>query len=139
MMVRGRQVRTFRRRLAWSMALLCVGVLVVAETLVFFGTRQALRANLDDALLSIAHAESASMTDRPDGAVHVHNAGTLASEAGAGPGYEHFVQIKDAELRVLAQTNNVTPRTDFPQDPVLERRALSGESFLADVDHAVPA
>jgi two-component system OmpR family sensor kinase len=117
------------------MALLCVGGLVVAEALVFFGTRQALRANLDGALLSIAHAESASMTDRPDGAVHVHNAGTLASEAGTGPGYEHFVQIKDADLRVLAQTSNITARTDFPQNPVLERRALSGQSFFADIDN----
>lgn len=136
MMVRWRQIGTFRRRLTWSMALLCVGVLVVAEALVFFGTRQALRASLDGALLSIAHAESASMTDRPDGAVHVHNAGTLASEAGTGPGYEHFVQIKDADLRVLAQTSNVTARTNFPQDPVLERRALSGQSFFADIDNA---
>ena len=136
MMVRWRQIGTFRRRLTWSMALLCVGVLVVAEAFVFFGTRQALRANLDGALLSIAHAESASMTDRPDGAVHVHNAGTLASEVGTGPGYEHFVQIKDADLRVLAQTSNVTARTDFPQDHVLERHALSGQSFFADIDNA---
>jgi two-component system OmpR family sensor kinase len=136
MTVRGRQIGTFRRRLTLTTALLCIGVLVVAEVLVYIGTRQALHANLDSALLSIAHAESASMTDRPDGAVHVHNEGTLASETGTGPGYEHFVQIKDADLRVLAQTSNVMTRNDFPQDPVLERRSLSGQSFFADLDNA---
>jgi two-component system OmpR family sensor kinase len=136
MIGRERQIGTFRRRLTWSMALLCVGCLLGAEALVFIGTWQALRSNLDNALMSIAHAESASMTDRPDGAVHIHNAGTLASDAENGPGYEHFVQIKDTDLRVLAQTSNVTIRTDFPQDAVLERRALSGQSFFADIYNA---
>jgi two-component system OmpR family sensor kinase len=116
------------------MALLCIAVLVAAEGLAFFGASRALRANLDSALLSIAHAESASMTDQPGTPVHVHDAGALAVETGSRSGYEHFVQIRDHDLRVLAETSNVASAGGLPERTDLERRALAGESFFADIE-----
>ncbi len=128
-----RPVHTFRRRLTLMMTSLAAGVLVIAGAAIYVGVRQALLANLDKTLLTIARAEVASAVDEPGGQVHLHEETPSALALPIGSGYEKFAQIKDATLQVRAQTANLTQGPALQTDAEREQRALRGQIVFADI------
>ncbi len=128
-----RKVRTFRQRLTVIMTSLAAGVLVIAGAAIYLGVRQALLSNLDTTLLSIARAEVASAVDEPGGQVHLHEETPSALALPIGSGYEKFAQIKDGELRVRAQTANLSQGPGLQTDAEREHRALQGQIVFADI------
>ena len=123
--------KTFRARLTLATTLLAMGVLLLSDGLVYLSARQALRSNLDDALLSIARAEVASAIDGPDGAVHVHNEPAVISLQGRS-GYEKFAQIENSRDQVVARTENLRGlllQTNVNQ----EARARAGRIAFSDI------
>lgn len=129
---------TFRARLTAATTLLCLSVLVLAGSIVYWKARQALRAGLDASLLGIARAEVASALDGPGGSVHVHEEPTALMLA-AGTGYEKFAQVEDSADKVIARTENLGRLTPLPPNPGLEGKARAGHIMLSEMHlHGVP-
>ncbi len=124
---------TLRRRIMLATTSLSLGILLVAGAGVYLGVRQAMRANLDDALRSIASAEIASADDEPGGKIHVHpnDATSLALTSQAG--YEKFAQIENSRDRVIARTPNLQHGPQLSHDAVAEKRARQGQITFADI------
>lgn len=127
---------TLRGRLALTMTALSVGVLAVASVVIYFGVRYTLRWNLDEALLAIVRAEVASGLDGPGGRVHVHEEEPLPIDLPESAGYEKLAQIRDAEGRIVAETNNLRRNGELAIDAALMARALSGEPAFGDTERA---
>ena len=125
--------RTFRGRLTLSLTLLSFGTLAGAGALIYVGARQALLANLDSALLSIARADVASAFDAPGGALHLHEDLPAALALSVGSGYEKFAQIKTAQHQLAAQTANLAAAPLLESDAEREARALDGHVLFADL------
>ena len=119
-----------------SATLLAVGVLMLTEAGVFFAARQILRAGTDSALLGMARMEIAPAVNAP-GARKAGGAARRQSHAALtlprGSGYEKFVQIENAQDRVVAQTLNLMQGPPLEQKPIQEARARGGQIVFADV------
>lgn len=126
---------TYRARLTLHLVLLSLVVITAACLAVYFGVRQALRANLDGALWSIARAEIASATDGPGGKIHVHEEEVHEFPAAAGVFYEKFAVIEDTEGRLVARTRNLMSGPTLLTDPARKLRSLRGEPSVADIAH----
>lgn len=111
---------------------LAMAVLLLSDGLVYLAARQALQANLDDALLSIARAEVASALDGPGGSVHVHDEPALLSLP-ARSGYEKFAQIEDGGDHVIARTGNLRGGPLLQTDVHQEARARAGRVTFSDI------
>lgn len=115
---------TFRKRLTLTATRLSVGVLVLTDLCVFFGAKQALRASTDSALLGVARSEVSSA---------LYKSGGTALTLPAGSGYEKFVQVENAQDKIVAQTSNLMQGPALEQKPRQEARARSGQVVFADV------
>lgn len=114
---------------------LAMAVLLLSDGLVYLSVRQALRANLDDALLSaarVARAEVASAVHEPGGSVPVHDEPALLSLP-ARSGYEKFAQIEDGGDRVIARTENLRGGPLLQTDVHQEARARTGRVTFSDI------
>lgn len=126
---------TYRARLTQHLVLLSLAVITTACLAVYAGVRQALRANLDGALWSIARAEIASAIDGPDGKIHVHEEQVYGFPTSGGIFYEKFATIEDAAGHTVARTRNLTSGPPMRTDSTRTLRALRGTPSVADVDH----
>ncbi len=129
----GARRTTFRARLTGATTLLCLSVLVTASSIVYWNARQALRANLDDSLLSIARAEVASALDGPGGSIHVHDEEPTALVLTAGTGYEKYAQIENSADKIIARTDNLRRIAPLPPDPPLEAKARAGQIVWSEM------
>lgn len=116
-----------------SATLLAVGVLVLTDAAVFFGTRQALRARTEAALLGVARSEIAPALDNPRQIVPLRAESRAVLTLPAGSGYEKFVQIENAQDQIVAQTLNLMQGRPLQQKPAQEARARGGQTVFADV------
>ena len=128
--------KTFRARLALSMATLSIAVLMAAGGLIYGQTRRALFTNLDRELLTIARTEAASEFDEPGIGAHVHELPPLAPTPLGGSGDEKCVRVSDAAGRLLAATTNLASGPPLRDDERGRARALAGEIAFADVARA---
>lgn len=123
---------TLRGRLALTMTALSLGVLAATGLVIYLGVGNTLRRNLDEALLAIVRAEVASSLDAPGGTVHVHEEEPSAIDLPESGGYEKLAQIRDADGRILAQTNNLARNGELTVEPALVRSALAGRPGFGD-------
>lgn len=126
---------TYRRRLTQHLVILSLMVITTACLAVYAGVRQALRANLDGALWSIARAEIASAIDGPNGQIHVHEEQVYRFATSGGIFYEKFATIEDARGHTVARTQNLASGPALRTDAARKLRALGGEPSVADVYH----
>lgn len=113
-------------------ALLSIGVLTVASVTVYLGVRQALRANLDDALLSIAHTQVTAALHGDGNRIDLPEGHPTYLALAGGSGYEEFVQISDAAGNVVARTANLEGRETLSPDPARSGQALRGHLSFGD-------
>lgn len=125
--------RSFRRRLAIRMTLLCVSILVASLLAVFFAVQQSLWLNLDRMLASIARSEMASSMDGPQGRVHTHDVSSIPLNLKVGDGYEKFVQIMDRDGTIVAHTRNVPENGGLKIDETAANIAWTQGSSLGNV------
>ena len=123
---------TFRARLAITLSALSIGVLGLANLLIYIAIRWALVANLDQALLALARTEMASAFDEPGNVLHVHDQAPAATELGHGLAYEKVSEIVAANGEVVARTSNGTDDSRLEIDSSTVTRALAGEAVFAD-------
>ena len=123
---------TFRRRLSVSTALLCLSVLVLAGGGVYWQAQQAMRANLDASLLSVARF-TVSALKMPDAHVPVGDKTPEALFLPSETGYEKFAQIEDSADKIIARTDNLQPNIPLPAHPDRETRARDGHIVYGDL------
>jgi two-component system, OmpR family, sensor kinase len=122
---------TFRNRLSLQVTLLCLVVLAVAGTIVFFGARTALLSNVDGALLEIARSELASALDGPDGTVHIHEDSQLILQGASG--YEKYALIRDEHGDFAAHTTNIEVADLATLAPNLLNKTKDGFAVFGDI------
>jgi len=125
---------TFRRRLSVSTVLLCLGVLVLAGVGVYWQAQQAMRANLDASLLSVARF-TVSALKMPDTNVPVGDKTPEVLLLPSQTGYEKFAQIEDSTDRIIARTDNLRPNAPLPAHPERETRARDGHIVYGDLSY----
>lgn len=125
---------TFRKRLSVSTALLCLSVLVLAGVGVYWQARQAMRANLDASLLSVARF-TVSALKMPDTNVPVGEKTPEVLLLPSETGYEKFAQIEDSADQIIARTDNLRPNSPLPAHPDRETRARDGHVVYGDLDY----
>ncbi len=124
---------TLGRRLTIVTTLIFCSILALTDTVIYLGTVQGQRANLDATLMSIARSEIASSTDGPNGQVHIHEEGNLLRDSQAGAGYIKYAQIEDAQNRVLVRTANLVGQAPLGEDRVQEARGRAGQTTFANI------
>lgn len=123
---------TFRARLMVAVALLSIGVLTAASVTIYLGVREALRANLDDALLSIAHTQVTAALHGDGGRIDLPEGNPTHLALSGGSGYEEFVQITDTAGRVVARTANLDGDLSLRPDPQRSREAARGNPSFGE-------
>ena len=130
---------TFRARLTGATALLCLSVLVVAGSIVYWNARQALRAGLDASLLSIARAEVTSAAAVPGDNSRVQDEGPTVLVLASGTGYEKFAQVENSTDQIIARTENLRQASSLPPDPPREAKAREGHIVFSEMHlHGAP-
>lgn len=119
---------TFRGRLATRITALCLVVLAVAGTLIYFGVRRTLHQGLDQSLIAIARSELASEFDEPGVGLHVH-----PEAVSALAGTAKIARITDAAGTVRAATPNLAAGPPLADDDAARARALAGTPAFANL------
>lgn len=123
------RTQSFRARLTWRWSL-AVGVLLgLANVVVYAGASLYLHRWLDEHVRTVAATETASSTDGPTD-VHLHESPYAQLDAGGFT--EKFVQIYDADGRLVLQSTALAGGPPLVGSGDLER-ALHGEAPLVDV------
>lgn len=119
---------SFRRRLALAHLVSIAVVLVITAWVTYWTLVQALRGQLDGALLALAEQEASILAENPALPVRVHEA-----DPGAAPPsfvrLDRLVQIIDGEGRVLARSSNLG-EARLPAAPALLLRLANGEAVF---------
>ncbi len=133
----GQRGTTFRARLSLATGLLCLSVLALAGGGVYWQTWQALRANLDASLLSVARFTVTSLKVPRSGAPVHDSAPDSAPDIlllPSGTGYEKFAQIENSADKIIARTDNLQGAPPLPPHPDLEARARAGHIAYGSLD-----
>ena len=125
---------TFRRRLSMATSLLCLSVLVLTGGGVYWQAKQAMRANLDASLLSVARFTVAALK-MPDAPVPVGDKTPEVLLLPSETGYEKFAQIEDSADQIIARTDNLRPNAPLPAHPDRETRARDGHVVYGDLKY----
>lgn len=120
---------TLRRRTFLLVACGIWGVLLLALFIVDALFNQALRRQLDGALVTHARTEAASCFDRPGGKAHVHER-PIESTSGALTKYAAIYDLKSGEILVKTTTFPMPPSVD----PAVRAACGRGEETLVDLN-----
>lgn len=125
----GKLSLSFRTRLAVSLALFGLGILMCVTGIYYLQVKAALFRTLDDALKSVARAELASALDDPDEGLHVHEVqGPLDSHFDTG--LEEVSWIVNEEGVVVARSRNM--RTEEVERIMSQLGEVPDEEVLSD-------
>lgn len=119
---------TLRRRTFLLVACGIWGVLLLALLIVDTLFDQALRRQLDGALVTHARTEAASCFDRPGGRAHVHER-PIESTSGALTKYAAIYDLPSGAILVQTTTFPAPP----PVDPAARAACSRGEEYLVDL------
>ncbi|MBV8036553.1 ATP-binding protein [Roseateles sp.] len=124
---------SFRRRLALVHLVSITAVLAITAWVTYWSLVNALRGQLDGALLALAEQEAGILAENPRLPVRVHEAGASR----APPSYarlDRLVQIIDARGGVLARSGNLGD-AQLPTPPALLERLKAGETVFETLRH----